>query len=98
VQGVVLVAWIFFRSESLSAGLAFVDNLLTLDFRPLPRVALAGALFLVPLAGLHALAWLREVGLRRPLGPIGRTALVGAMLYTIATLHTEASDFIYFQF
>ena len=98
VQCVVLLGWVFFRSESVSDGFRFVSNLWALDFRPLPRVALAGSLFLLPLIGLHLWASLRERGYFRPLGPVGRAALVGVMVYAITSFHGGTSDFIYFQF
>lgn len=98
VQTVVLIAWIFFRSETFSGAAAFIGNLAQLDFAPLPGWAITGSLFLLPLVALHAWAWLREHWQIRPLGPTARAALAAAMMYGIVTLYGGTSSFIYFQF
>lgn len=98
VQGVVLVAWIFFRSETFTGAAAFVANLAKLDFRPLPAWALGGSLFLLPLVALHAWTWLVEQDRVPALTPTARAALAAAMTYGIVTLYGGTSSFIYFQF
>lgn len=97
-QAVVLVAWVFFRSETIEGARAFVGNLVALDPRmPEPWMWMA-ALFLVPLLVLHAWTWALERRLVRPLPAAGRAALAAAMVYAILTLYAGTSDFIYFQF
>jgi alginate O-acetyltransferase complex protein AlgI len=98
VQVVVLVAWIFFRSETFVGATTFVANLARLDFKPLPGWALTGSLFLLPLVALHAWTWLLERGHVRTLDPRARAALAAAMTYGIVTLYGGTSAFIYFQF
>jgi len=60
VQAIVLVAWVFFRSATFEDATAFLRNLATFDFGPLPAWALAGSLFLLPLVALHIWTWLLE--------------------------------------
>jgi alginate O-acetyltransferase complex protein AlgI len=98
VQAVVLIAWIFFRSETFAGAATFVGNLAQLDFRPLPGWAMAGSLFLVPLFAMHAWTFLVERRRVRPLGPSARAALAAAMTYGIVSLYGGTSAFIYFQF
>ncbi len=98
VQAVVLVAWIFFRSETFDGATAFIANLSTLDFGPLPAWALAGSAFLLPLVVLHVWTWLQERQHVSPLGPSARAALAAAMAYGIVSLYGGTSAFIYFQF
>ncbi|MGE3276261.1 MAG: MBOAT family protein [Vicinamibacterales bacterium] len=98
VQAVVLVAWVFFRSESFGGALQFVGNLFAFDFGALPSWALLGSLFLVPLVMLHAWTWAVEQGVVRPLSPPARAALAAGMAYAVMTLYAGTSEFIYFQF
>lgn len=98
VQLVVLIAWIFFRSETFSGAAAFIENLAQFDFGPLPSWALAGSLFLLPIVALHVWTWLVESQRVRPLGPSARAALAAAMTYGIVALYGGTSAFIYFQF
>ncbi|MGE0042641.1 MAG: MBOAT family protein [Vicinamibacterales bacterium] len=97
-QAVVLVAWVFFRSDSLGGALRFVGNLAALDPGPLPGWALVGSLFLLPLVALHAWTWAEERGSVRPLAPAARGALAAAMAYAAMTFYAGTSEFIYFQF
>jgi alginate O-acetyltransferase complex protein AlgI len=98
VQAVVLIAWIFFRSDTFAEAIGIVGNLATLDFGPLPAWSLVGSLFLLPLVALHAWSWLVERHQVQPLGPSARAALAAAMTYGIVTLYGGTSAFIYFQF
>ena len=98
VQAVVLLAWVFFRSDSFGGAIVFVGNILALDFRTLPFWCVVGSLFLLPLAGLHAWTWAQERGLVDRPSPVARAALAAGMIYAIATLYAGTSDFIYFQF
>jgi alginate O-acetyltransferase complex protein AlgI len=98
VQAAVLVAWIFFRSDTLAEATTFVANLAGGAWT-LPDAWMAQAmLFLVPIAVIHAHTWLREHGRTARLSPTARAVWAALMLYGIVTLHGGASDFIYFQF
>lgn len=98
VQTVVLIAWVLFRSDSLTLALRFLSNLAHLDLHPPSRIMLSGSMFLLPLVVHHAWDWAEERGYVRPLGVVGRAAAAGAMLLLIATLRAAPSEFIYFQF
>ncbi|MGE0444241.1 MAG: MBOAT family protein [Vicinamibacterales bacterium] len=97
-QVVVLVAWIFFRSETITGAFAFAANLFTFDFGPPPPGALTAALFLLPLAGLHAWAWMEERRLMAAPSRGVRAVLAGAMICGLLVVPGDTSDFIYFQF
>ncbi len=98
VQAVVLIAWVFFRSDSVEGATAFVGNILTFDFEALPSWCLIGSLFLLPLVGLHAWTWAEERQLVPHPSFKVRAPLAAAMVYAILTLYAGTSDFIYFQF
>jgi D-alanyl-lipoteichoic acid acyltransferase DltB (MBOAT superfamily) len=97
-QAVVLVAWVFFRSDSFPHAVAFIRNMAQLDFSAPPLWIWVGTLFLVPVAVHHAWAWAEERQVVRPLGPAARGVLAAVMVYAIATLYAGTSAFIYFQF
>jgi D-alanyl-lipoteichoic acid acyltransferase DltB (MBOAT superfamily) len=98
VQAAVLVAWIFFRSDSFEGALAFVGNILALDGDAPDRSMFLALLFLLPIVALHAWTWLEQSGHVRPLTPPARAVLAALMAYGVLTLYTGTSDFIYFQF
>lgn len=97
-QAVVLVAWIFFRSDSLPGALTFAGNIATLDFSMPPTWMWVGTLFLAPLVIHHVWVWSEERAVVKPLAPAARAALAAVMLYGILTFYAGTSDFIYFQF
>jgi alginate O-acetyltransferase complex protein AlgI len=98
VQGVVLTAWIFFRSRSIEEAGYILGNIARLESWALGTMELVGLLFMAPLVVLHAHTWLTEQGLVRPLRPAARAVLAAGMVYAIATLYAGTADFIYFQF
>jgi alginate O-acetyltransferase complex protein AlgI len=98
VQSAVLIAWIFFRSESMAGALGFLGNLVGGRWLVPAPWMLASALFLAPLVAMHVWTWLRERDRVPPLGPTGRALLAAAMTYGIVTMYAGTSDFIYFQF
>jgi len=98
VQGVILVAWVFFRSASVAEATAFVANMAALDIKPLASWMLVGALFLLPLFVHHAWTWAEERRVVAALSPSARAAVAAVMAYCIVTLYAGTSDFIYFQF
>jgi len=98
VQGGVLVAWIYFRSTTVTEATAFVGNLVVGSWRTPDPWMLQALLFLLPVVVLHAYTWFVERGRVAVLGPTARAVLAAVMLYAIITLHGGASEFIYFQF
>jgi alginate O-acetyltransferase complex protein AlgI len=97
-QFVVLIAWVFFRSDGYLNATAFVRNVLALDFVLPPVWMWVGTLFLLPIVVHHAWAWAEERGRVRRLSDGTRAVLAAAMVYCILTLYAGTSDFIYFQF
>ena len=98
VQGVVLTAWVFFRSRSVGEAGRFAANILAMDNWSLGAMELIGLLFLLPIVGLHLVAWLRERGVVGEPAPAVKAVLAAGMVYGIATLYAGTADFIYFQF
>jgi alginate O-acetyltransferase complex protein AlgI len=98
VQSLVLAAWVCFRSRSIDEAQQLLGNIAAFDHWAIGTMELAGLLFLLPLAVLHAHAWLRERHLVMPLQPPYRAALAASMVYAIVTLYAGTADFIYFQF
>ncbi len=98
VQAAVLIAWIFFRSDSLEGAVQFVTNLAAGAWTTPAPWMLAALLFLAPLVAMHAHTWLLERRLVGPLGAGTKAALAAGMTYGILTLYGGTSDFIYFQF
>jgi alginate O-acetyltransferase complex protein AlgI len=98
VQAAVLIAWIFFRSESMPGALGFLGNLAGGRWLVPAPWMLASAGFLAPLVAMHLWTWLRERDHVAPLSPTGRALLAAAMTYAIVTMYAGTSDFIYFQF
>jgi alginate O-acetyltransferase complex protein AlgI len=98
VQVAVLVAWIVFRSESMTSATAFLGNLVAGDWVVPDAWMLASAGFLLPLVAMHVWKWLDETGRVHPLGASAKAVLAAAMAFAIATMYASTSDFIYFQF
>ncbi len=98
VQAAVLVAWIYFRSDTVSGATRFVANL-AFGAWPLPDTwMVASLLFLSPLVAMHIHTWLQERHVVAPLGAAAKASLAAGMTYGILTLYGGSSDFIYFQF
>ena len=98
VQAAVLVAWIYFRSATVTGATAFVANLAFGAWRAPAGWMLASTLFLLPLVAMHLHAWLEERQHVRPLGAAAKAFLAAGMTYGILSLYGGTSDFIYFQF
>ena len=98
VQLAVLIAWIYFRSDTVDGASAFVANLALGAWTAPDPWMLASLLFLAPLVAMHAHAWGDDRGLIAPLGAGAKAALAAGMTYGILTLYGGTSDFIYFQF
>ncbi len=98
VQGAVLVAWIYFRSDTVTGATAFVANLAFGAWLPPTGWMIASLLFLLPLAAMHLHTWLEEHHHVLPLCAGAKAVLAAGMTYGILTLYGGTSDFIYFQF
>jgi alginate O-acetyltransferase complex protein AlgI len=98
VQSVVILAWIFFRSEKIESALTFLRNIGDLRFGPLYGEIGMACVFLLPPAAMHVYGYLVEKSVIRPLGRLGQAAVAGAMLFAIIAIHGESSEFLYFQF
>ncbi len=98
VQTAVLVAWIYFRSDSVTGATAFVANLALGAWLAPAGWMLLSLLFLLPLVAMHVHTWLEEHGRVGPLGAGAKAALAAGMTYGILSLYGGTSDFIYFQF
>jgi alginate O-acetyltransferase complex protein AlgI len=98
VQLVVLVAWVFFRSQSLEEAGRILQNIASGQDWRIGYRELVGLLFLLPLFLHHGYVWLEEQRRLRPVAPAARAVLAAGMAYAIATLYAGTADFIYFQF
>ena len=102
VQLGVLVAWIYFRSDTFTAANTLIANRFAFDFRPAgvanpPQLQFALFVTLAVIA-MHARQAAREIG-RLPLpGGIERAVLAAGMLYLVLSLYGQSNEFIYFQF
>jgi alginate O-acetyltransferase complex protein AlgI len=99
VQGVVLMAWIFFRSEDLGQAKAFLSNM---TCRNLGLDLLGGIapafLLLIPIFLTHARTWMEEREIVGRAGGIEKAFYCALMFYCILTMYGENNAFIYFQF
>lgn len=98
VQAVVLLAWVFFRSDSMGHAMQFIANIVSLQPGPRPEWAAAAALFLLPLIAWHAWTWLEERGNVRDVYPLARVGIATVMLWAILAVRGRPGTFIYFQF
>lgn len=97
VQGIVLVAWVFFRSPTVADAARFLGSLAA-PAGDAPAWVARGLIFLLPVAALHAWTYLVERRRVAPLGVKGRIVAAALMIVAIATLSAPSSAFIYFQF
>jgi alginate O-acetyltransferase complex protein AlgI len=98
VQVAVLVAWVFFRSDSVGGAATFVANIARGTWTVPPWWMVQSLVFLMPIVVLHVHAAMHERGHTAKLSPAWRAVVAAAMTYGILTLHGGTSDFIYFQF
>jgi D-alanyl-lipoteichoic acid acyltransferase DltB (MBOAT superfamily) len=98
VQAVVLVAWIFFRSDSVAGAWQMVRNVAALEFEAPSEVMRLGSWFLLPPLLLHAWQLLEERGVVRPPEPFARAALTAVLVLLTLTAYGSTNAFIYFQF
>jgi alginate O-acetyltransferase complex protein AlgI len=98
VQVTVLVTWVFFRSSSLGGALQFLANVVAFEWAaPTPEMWM-GTMFLLPVLIGHLWALGVARGLVRPLAPLGRAVLTGALAYGVLAFYGNSNAFIYFQF
>ena len=98
VQTTVLLAWIFFRSVSLTEAVGFVRGILRMHFAAADPLLARATLLLIPLVLMHLYGFLVERRLIKPLGVRSYAALAGLMLFLILAVYGESSEFIYFAF
>ena len=102
VQVTVLVAWVYFRSETFAGANMFVANMFSFDFRPItvrdPAALDVAVLATIPVVLMHLrqAAW-ELFRLPRP-GRAEQAILAACMLYLVLSFYGRANDFIYFQF
>jgi alginate O-acetyltransferase complex protein AlgI len=98
VQAVVLVAWIFFRSETVGGAWQMVRNIAALEFEAPNEVMRLGSWFLLPPLLLHGWRLVEERGLVGPLPPFAKAALTAVLVLLTLTAYGSTNAFIYFQF
>jgi len=98
VQSMVLVAWVFFRSESMEEAGLILGNIAALEDWSIGPRETVGGLFLLPIVLHHAYVWVEEREFLAPVAAPARAVLAAGMVYAIATLYAGNADFIYFQF
>lgn len=98
VLTVVMVSWIFFRSDTLAGALRFLANIAHMNLGEPTRPLLMACLFVLPVIVMHLHGWLVEQGKLRPIRPLAKAALAAFMLYATLVCYGQTSEFIYFQF
>jgi alginate O-acetyltransferase complex protein AlgI len=98
VQAVVLVAWIFFRSERVDGAWQFLRNIAALQFSEPNDVMRLGSWFLVPPVLMHVWRLVEERRLVPALGGYGKAALTAVFVFFIVAAYGSTNAFIYFQF
>ncbi|MGE5608817.1 MAG: MBOAT family O-acyltransferase, partial [Bacillota bacterium] len=98
VQVVVLVTWVFFRSDSMDNALMFLRNIAACRSGASGLPFLTAAMFVLPVVAMHVHQFLVERGTIRPIGLVGKAVLAAVMLYATLVFYGQSSSFIYFQF
>ena len=98
VQALVLVAWIFFRSDNLAGAWQFVRNIAVLEFSAPNDVTRFGSWFLLPPMAMHLWRLLEEKRVVPALAGYGKAALTGVFVLLILAAYGPTNAFIYFQF
>ena len=98
VQTVVLIAWIFFRSDQVTGAWRFLANIAALEFSAPNEVMRVGSLFLLPLVVMHVWRWLEERQIVLTPGGYHKAALTGIMVFLTMASYGYTNAFIYFQF
>jgi D-alanyl-lipoteichoic acid acyltransferase DltB (MBOAT superfamily) len=98
VQTIVLVTWIFFRSDDVAGAWQFILNIAALEYAAPNEVMRFGSWFLVPPLLMHAWRLLEERGLVPAVTGYGKAALTGILIFFIVAAYGPTNAFIYFQF
>jgi alginate O-acetyltransferase complex protein AlgI len=98
VQTVVIVAWIFFRSDHLAGAWQFIVNIARLEIAAPNEVIRFGSWFLVPPLVMHVWRLLEERRMVPAPAGYGKAALTGLMMFLILVAYGPTNAFIYFQF
>ena len=98
VQSLVLVAWVFFRSDSLPGAWQFLANIARLEWGTPNELIRFGSWFLIPPVTMHLWRWLEERQVVSQLGGLRKAALTGVFVFFILTAYGPTNAFIYFQF
>jgi D-alanyl-lipoteichoic acid acyltransferase DltB (MBOAT superfamily) len=98
VQTVVLVAWIFFRSDNVAGAWQFVRNIAAFELAAPNQLIIFGSLFLIPPAVMHLWRLLEERELVPQVAGYGKAALTGLFVFGILSAYGPTNAFIYFQF
>jgi alginate O-acetyltransferase complex protein AlgI len=98
VQAIVLVAWIFFRSDTLVGAWQFVLNIARLEWAAPNDVIRFGSWFLLPPFLMHLWRLLEERRLVPTPTGYGKAALTGVFVFFILAAYGPTNAFIYFQF
>jgi D-alanyl-lipoteichoic acid acyltransferase DltB (MBOAT superfamily) len=98
VQAVVLVAWIFFRSDNIAGAWQFVVNIARFEWAAPNDVIRFGSWFLLPPFLMHAWQLLQERRLVAAPAGYGKAVLTGIFVFFILAAYGPTNAFIYFQF
>jgi len=99
VQGVVLIAWVFFRSEDMEQAVTLIGNCFKGNWGwEEGKKLLAGVAFTLPVVLLHMRGFLAEKGWLKIPQPMEKAAWCAFMLYCVFSLSGRDNAFIYFHF
>jgi alginate O-acetyltransferase complex protein AlgI len=99
VQAVILITWIFFRSESTSQATRILRNIFVGGLAFESAVMLLPALiFAVPVVLMHVRALVAEKKWFSAPSTLEKSCLAAVMFYAIVTMYGNSTGFIYFQF
>jgi D-alanyl-lipoteichoic acid acyltransferase DltB (MBOAT superfamily) len=95
-----LLAWVFFRAESIPHAFSYLNNLFSSSFFTLPNKSYLGGLILI--LGFVVIEWIqrrKQHGLEfSKLHFVGRWAIYYVLIFFIIYTFQGNSQFIYFQF
>ena len=99
VQVVVLIGWVFFRSEYYSQAVALIHNMFNGPWGWETGLKLfPGLAFTLPVLGLHFRGFLKERNWLNAPQPLEKAFWCAFMLYFVLSLSGQNNAFIYFHF